>query len=545
MYRLMVVDDESFITDSLANMLETAMEETLDVYKAYSAFEALEYLERTSFDIMVLDIQMPGMSGIELLKRINAQWPSCRVVFLSGHDEFEYAYQAMQYHAVRYVLKNEGDEVLLHAIRQCIADIEREELSDTLLKRAEEQLRMCMPILRREFLHGLLTKEMIPLGDRLWQLKKHGASLDGAAPVLLLAARRDDRRLDDLSTQVDIVVQAKLNHAMRCELCCADSGFLLWLIQPGEGISMERAAITIRGTAEAIQRTLLQTLGAPISFVFDAHPCDWEGLRERSETLRYAVECLLERRSSMAFVDVEFFESNGLSRKEGMLDKLMFTQFKETLNDISWAMANGDTAQFEWMASAFQKSLEPHMDGDDLYVLEILNQMDSLLMAFIIDHDLKTQIKEEPLFHALLGGQAALSDKRMRMEQFAFLGKRLMEIWFKEQMDKGDAFVHNLHRYIHKHLEDDLSLVALSEKVYLNPSYLSRRYKELTGKNITDTITEARMNRAAQLLEDERHKIRSIAEMIGFASAAHFSRVFKKHTGMTPQEYRDKLQGVT
>ncbi len=545
MYRLMVVDDESFITDSLANMLETAMEETLDVYKAYSAFEALDYLERTSFDIMVLDIQMPGMSGIELLKRINAQWPSCRVVFLSGHDEFEYAYQAMQYHAVRYVLKNEGDEVLLHAIRQCIADIEREELSDTLLKRADEQLRMCMPILRREFLHSLLTKEMIPLGDRLWQLKKHGASLDGAAPVLLLSARRDDRRLDDLSTQVDIVVQAKLNHAMRCELCCADSGFLLWLIQPGEGISMERAAITIRGTAEAIQRTLLQTLGAPISFVFDAHPCDWEGLRERSETLRYAVECLLERRSSMAFVDVEFFESNGLSRKEGMLDKLMFTQFKETLNDISWAMANGDTAQFEWMASAFQKSLEPHMDGDDLYVLEILNQMDSLLMAFIIDHDLKTQIKEEPLFHALLGGQAALSDKRMRMEQFAFLGKRLMEIWFKEQMDKGDAFVHNLHRYIHKHLEDDLSLVALSEKVYLNPSYLSRRYKELTGKNITDTITEARMNRAAQLLEDERHKIRSIAEMIGFASAAHFSRVFKKHTGMTPQEYRDKLQGVT
>ncbi len=543
MYRLMVVDDESFITDSLANMLETAMAEAMDVYKAYSAFEALEYLERTSFDIMVLDIQMPGMSGIELLKRINAQWPSCRVVFLSGHDEFEYAYQAMQYHAVRYVLKNEGDEVLLDAIRQCIADIERDELSDTLLKRADEQMRMCMPILRREFLHSLITKEMIPVEDRIWQLKKHGASLGGSEPVLLLAARRDDRRLDDLSTQIDIVVQAKLAHAIRCELCCADSGFLLWLMQPVEGVSMDRAGILIRGMAEAIQRTLLQTLEASISFVFDAHPCGWDGLRERSESLRHAVECLLERRSSMAFVDVEFFESSGLSRKKGMLDKLMFAQFKEALNNISWAMANGDTARFESMTSAFQKSLEPHMDGDDLYVLGIMNHMDSLLMAFIIDHDLKAQITEDSLFHALLSGQAALSDKRMRMGQFAYLGKRLMEIWLKEQMDKSDAFVHNLHRYIQMHLEDDLSLVALSEKVYLNPSYLSRRYKELTGKNITDTITEARMNRATQLLEDERYKIRSIAEMIGFASAAHFSRVFKRYSGMTPQQYREKLQG--
>jgi two-component system response regulator YesN len=119
-----------------------------------------------------------------------------------------------------------------------------------------------------------------------------------------------------------------------------------------------------------------------------------------------------------------------------------------------------------------------------------------------------------------------------------------MELWFMEQKDKSDAFVRNIDKYIQKHLGDDLSLVTLSEKVYLNPSYLSRRYKELTGKNITDTITEARMNRAAQLLDDEQYKVRNVAEMVGFASAAHFSRVFKKHTGMTPQEYRDNSRGV-
>ena len=257
--------------------------------------------------------------------------------------------------------------------------------------------------------------------------------------------------------------------------------------------------------------------------------------------MRYAVEYLLEKSSSMAFVDVEYFASNGLSRMGGLVDKLVFSQFREMLGDISWAMANGDAPQFEKAAADFLKALEPHINSDDLYVLEILNQMDSLLMAFIINHDLKEQIKEEPLFHTLLTGRASAANRHARLEQFSYLGRRLMELWFMEQKDKGDAFVHNLSRYIQKHLGDDLSLVTLSEKVYLNPSYLSRRYKELTGKNITDTITEARMERAAQLLKDEQHKIRSISEMVGYASAAHFSRVFKKHTGMTPQEYRDRL----
>ena len=543
-YRLLVVDDEPFITDSLANMLETAIEDKLDVYKAYSAFQALEYLARTSFDIMILDIQMPGMSGIELIKKVSVQWPSCRVVFLSGHDEFEYAYQAMQYHAVRYVLKNEGDEVLLDAIRQCIADIEREAISDALLARADEQMRMCMPILRREFLHGLLTGTMAEESERVQQFKRYGVLLAGTQPVILLAARRDDFRVEDLSTQVDIVIRAKLSHAARCEICCADSSFMLWLIQPLEGESMERAAVTVKGMAETIQRTCLQTLNASISFVFDARPCTWESLKEKSEVLRYAVECLLEKHSSMAFVDVEFFRINDLSRADDLVDKLKFAELKEKLADISWAMSNGDVQKFETLSSELTKVLEPHLSGDDLYILEIMNQMDSMLLSFVIGHDLKEQISGDPLFRAIIAGQPAMGDRRARLERFAFLGKRLMELWFLEQKDKSDAFVRNIDKYIQKHLGDDLSLVTLSEKVYLNPSYLSRRYKELTGKNITDTISEARMTRAAQLLDDEQYKVRNVAEMVGFASAAHFSRVFKKHTGMTPQEYRDNSRGV-
>lgn len=110
----------------------------------------------------------------------------------------------------------------------------------------------------------------------------------------------------------------------------------------------------------------------------------------------------------------------------------------------------------------------------------------------------------------------------------------------EEKSRSGSAFVDRIMDYITGHLNSDLSLVTLSEKVYLNPSYLSRRFKELTGKTLSDAITEERISGAKFMLKEEGHKIGKIASLVGYESAAHFTRIFKKNTGLTPQEYRDK-----
>ena len=102
------------------------------------------------------------------------------------------------------------------------------------------------------------------------------------------------------------------------------------------------------------------------------------------------------------------------------------------------------------------------------------------------------------------------------------------------------AFVGHILRHIQEHLSGDLSLTALSEMVYLNPSYLSRRFKEVTGMNLKDTILKFRMEESCRLLSGTTNRIKNIAAQVGFESAAHFSRIFKQETGLTPQEYRDK-----
>lgn len=99
--------------------------------------------------------------------------------------------------------------------------------------------------------------------------------------------------------------------------------------------------------------------------------------------------------------------------------------------------------------------------------------------------------------------------------------------------------VYTLHQYIAVHLSEDLSVNALAEKVYLNPVYLSRAYKQATGEKLSEYILVRRLERAKQLLQQPEKKISEIGYLIGLDSAAHFSRVFKKYTGLSPQEYRE------
>jgi two-component system response regulator YesN len=108
-----------------------------------------------------------------------------------------------------------------------------------------------------------------------------------------------------------------------------------------------------------------------------------------------------------------------------------------------------------------------------------------------------------------------------------------------EHTVKSTAFVGHVLTHIRENLGGDLSLTALSELVYLNPSYLSRRFKEVTGRNLADTIMKLRMEEACRMLKNTSNRVKNIATRLGYESVAHFCRIFKKETGFTPQEYRN------
>lgn len=124
MLTLLIVDDEPMIADGLYEEFVDNGRWELDVHRVYSGREALELSGRMRIDILISDIRMPGVDGIELLKQVKRKWPSCKVVFLTGYKEFDYAYGALQHGAERYVLKTEGYDKIVEVVEELAAELD-------------------------------------------------------------------------------------------------------------------------------------------------------------------------------------------------------------------------------------------------------------------------------------------------------------------------------------------------------------------------------------------------------------------------------------
>lgn len=123
MKQILIVDDEILIADSLKEMLSRVMAGKAQVRACYSGAEALDIMKEQRIDVLMTDINMPDLSGLELHNRIMTLQPNCRVIYLTGYSEFEYARQALDQHAFAYVLKGEGDETIIQTVHRALTEV--------------------------------------------------------------------------------------------------------------------------------------------------------------------------------------------------------------------------------------------------------------------------------------------------------------------------------------------------------------------------------------------------------------------------------------
>jgi YesN/AraC family two-component response regulator len=129
-YNLLLVDDEPEILDYLLKLCTGIRDYVINIHKANSGKGALAVLEKEPVDVVVSDIRMPGMSGLELCELIQAKAPKCKILFLTGYRDFNSVYQAIQKGNVRYLIKTENDATISKAITDAIRELEQEERNE-------------------------------------------------------------------------------------------------------------------------------------------------------------------------------------------------------------------------------------------------------------------------------------------------------------------------------------------------------------------------------------------------------------------------------
>lgn len=169
-WQVLIVDDLPIIVDSLATLIERYEPIQFEVRKAYSGEEALQALSGVELDIVISDIKMPGMDGLELLEAIRPQWPHCKVIFLSGFDEFAYAQQALTLGAFDYVLKAEGNEKVFAAAERAVAVLKQERDERRKLERTKKQLQQLRMMMDKQPQEQDRSYEPEELGNHVVQL---------------------------------------------------------------------------------------------------------------------------------------------------------------------------------------------------------------------------------------------------------------------------------------------------------------------------------------------------------------------------------------
>lgn len=268
-YRVLLVDDEPHVVEGIAVLLEDIESYSIDIYRAYSARDALRLLDAGRMDLVITDIEMQEMNGLALQEEIHRRWPDCPVAFLTAHSNFSYAYQAFQNRAANYILKTESDESLVEKIVHMLDQISREDrlhtnqLNSGAARAHEESLQMAR-ILSEHGREKLRTR-----------LKKIGFDPRSAAFCLLLCAapQQNDRvRSQAILELLRYHIQKRFRHLHG--MVGADKEIVYLVQLPGENRRQELRALF--GILEACQRSCEATFDIPISIImqpFDMDSC--------------------------------------------------------------------------------------------------------------------------------------------------------------------------------------------------------------------------------------------------------------------------------
>ncbi|MBP3965886.1 response regulator [Paenibacillus lignilyticus] len=552
MYRLLIVDNEPFIVESVLDLFERQAIPELELLSAYSSAEALGCMRTVKIDIVLSDIRMPGMNGLELHREIIKYWPRCKVIFLTGYNDFDYIHEAMRNGGVDYLLKTEGEEAIVASVQKALTALSEAVEAEAYIAKSKQQMQAMTPLLQKELLMELVQGGSLANGALSRSFEEADIELDPTKPVVAMIGRIDNWKEDTRPFDKSLYLFAIQNIAK--EYLAAKVQFisfdferktkLLWLIQPEEQTGTlsaaelaeleQRCLIFLKGTAEMMQDSCSVLLKLNLSIAIGASFKAWERISEQFEHLQQLLNRGLGLSQQLLLIEPTITITSA--------DQIEHDQRKQLkkLNLLHTLLENGQKEQFMAEYVGIMTALTECAAAKNAIKTEVYFTLVSIFLSYIN----RWEVQSEVGGRVNLGKMTALDCHDNWKEVVDYFYKLAEALFEHKQAGKGNQehdVIRMVQRYVQQNLAGDLTLNRIGDVVGHNPSYLSRLYKQVTNEGLSDYIMTARLAKTKELLEENRLKIHEISTSVGFLSEQSFFRFFRKALQMTPQEYRDSV----
>ena len=523
MMRIFIADDEEIIRDGIRNCIEKEKERFLFVGEASDGEMALPMLMEMKPDVLIADICMPFMDGLELAKLVRRAMPWMRIIFLSGHDEFEYAQQAVSIRADAYLLKPIDSLKLVRTLEEVAMRMEQEQRQYFNAAQNASRTEQESEALREHFLNALLSGE-ISAADAAEQGIQWGLPLAPRQCIVCLM------RLEQPGNTVQV-------RALAARTFENQEG-VIWFFRGGERLILllwgeteeeirERAYEAAQNLRHEIRQFLnqdtLTAIGMPVGRVSALR----ESYRTAKEALWSAAACA--EGGVFGYTDI----------KSGKPQKSNFDYFAgSTLQDKLRHITLEDVSQF--VDIYFGNTTEQDMQSM-LYRYYLL--MDLLVTAARVAGELDSgEITAPNDPQAVLQCAATLEGTK---EYAAEVLGQLARLCYRHQNIRYSAEIQRAKEFIRANYSDSsLSLHMVAAEVGFSPNHFSTIFSQETGQTFVEYLTQIRLEAAKELLLQSDSRMSDIAFTVGYSEPHYFSYLFKKHVGMTPRDYRARKDKV-
>ncbi|RUS43540.1 response regulator [Cohnella sp. AR92] len=543
MLQILLVDDEPYVVDDLSVTIPWQELGFEQVHIAYSGMEALEILQRHPIDILVTDINMPQMSGMELIDVVRDRWKHVKCLLLTGYAEFEYAKQAIERQASAYLLKPVADEFMIDTLKQLQQQIRLEWEALSSQQRTTQTLREHLPLLRDKLLNELLLGSRLSRSALADKMDKFGVPFSIGDRTSLLAIRleaffqqQDLNSLLLFEYAIVNIASELLQEHFRIWSCKDTHDYLLFLVaaKPRADIgnveqddteeAAKADAALLERIAYQLQKNVNALLGGGISVV----TTDWGVFPNRTRQLYLsAVTTIRQRIGPETGVYLSGGESvipAGISSLQSLYEPPTLFHLFET---NSWDAIKDKLA-------SIAEELKGREDLSPEHVQEARHYLESVF--YYIAHR-GNRLLGEIVDLPQLAIRTVHTADQLREWASAVLSQ-LKNEFDAERLDQRKQLITQVHDFVDQNLHY-VSLHAIADHVGLHPVYLSKIYKSETGKRISDYILNLKMEKATYLLSHSPLKIYEISAQLGYSNAHYFIKLFKEFNGLTPQEYRD------
>ena len=510
MLKILIADDETPIREWIEFCIKKHSARYEVVGMAANGLEALEIFQSTMADVVFVDIKMPVMDGMEVMKQIKLLKPATEVIVLTAYSDFEYARSAIKYGALEYILKTEIDDRMIEEI----------------LDKAGQKMNMAR------------QNDSYQLDTNYWKREMFFKRLIAPHTKIVQISEGE--------------LQEQNIHLKNSFL------FAVALKYDGFGSGPGFADKAIVSDSEAIQNIFGFTYDKNI-FVILANIMGIHSLAEQMNILAMFVLKLRERyqctlgvsniQSGLKHIalavdeavhqlELEFYNGEGsVNQMAAIADSaVLLKQLEAIRNSIKETIRRDGAAGAGESMNQFFTFIRDHKIGDIGGVKNICGQ----IIDFIYDYlEMERATERYSLFE--INEEIAKLDSLQALQNYVMqkIGDAL-DYGRKENQNYSPTIAKAVE-YIHQHYTEPINMTRVAGMVHLNPEYFCRLFKEETGRNFSNYLTNLRLNKAVALLKKSDYKVYEIAELVGYSNLSYFSTLFKKYYGISPFDFRSHV----